>query len=245
MDLFADDQRYWREELVPGAVILRNFLHFSLGTSLGMSSGTSSSTSSGPASEFSAEYSAEPVEARVLAAVDEVTRAAPLRHLITPGGLRMSVAMTNCGNWGWWSDHAGYRYTRQDPTTGRNWPAMPPVFAELATRAAANAGFSDFAPDACLINRYVPGARLSLHQDKNEADLRQPIVSVSLGLPATFIFGGAQRSDKTQRTNVTHGDVAVWGGPARLNYHGVAPLKPGVDPRLGECRINITFRKAR
>ena len=245
MDLFANDQRYWREDLAPGAVILRNFLRFSLGTS----SGASSSTSPGPASELSAECSpepsAEPVEARVLAAVDEVTRVAPFRHLITPGGLRMSVAMTNCGDWGWWSDHAGYRYTRQDPTTGRNWPAIPPVFAELAASAAANAGFADFAPDACLINRYVPGARLSLHQDKNEADLSQPIVSVSLGLPATFIFGGAQRGDKTQRTSVTHGDIAVWGGPARLNYHGVAPLKPGVDPRVGECRINITFRKAR
>lgn len=177
-------------------------------------------------------------------AVKEILTAAPFRHLITPGGHRMSVAMTNCGEAGWVSDRSGYRYDARDPETGKPWPPMPAVFLDLARRATAAAGFTSFTPDVCLINRYEPGTRLSLHQDRDEHDYCQPIISVSLGLPAVFLFGGAERSQRPRRILVEHGDVAVWGGPARLFYHGVAPLKPGLDPLLGNRRINLTFRKA-
>lgn len=180
----------------------------------------------------------------LLAAVDAVTAAAPFRHLITPGGLRMSVAMTNCGEVGWVSDRRGYRYDALDPDSGQPWPPMPAIFLQLAQRAAAAAGFDAFKPSACLINRYVPGTRLSLHQDRDERDMRQPIVSVSLGLPAVFQFGGAQRADKPRRVPLQHGDVVVWGGPARLNFHGVLPLKDAHHDLLGAQRINLTFRKA-
>ncbi len=183
-------------------------------------------------------------EREVLRAVGGVIRAAPLRRMITPGGLRMSVAMSNCGNLGWISDRLGYRYSPDDPQSGKPWPAMPKVFAQLARDAAASAGFADFAPDACLINRYEPGAKLSLHQDRDERDFSQPIVSVSLGLPATFLFGGLVRNDRQLRVPLFHGDVVVWGGPARMRYHGVLPLKDGTHPLLGACRINLTFRKA-
>jgi alkylated DNA repair protein (DNA oxidative demethylase) len=170
--------------------------------------------------------------------------AAPFRHMVTPGGFRMSVAMTNCGALGWVTDRSGYRYDPLDPQSGRRWPAMPASFLTLAQAAAAEAGFDGFHPDACLVNRYQPGARLSLHQDRNELDLRQPVVSVSLGLPALFLFGGERRADKPLRIGLEHGDVVVWGGPARLRYHGVAPLKTGHHALLGDCRINLTFRKA-
>jgi alkylated DNA repair protein (DNA oxidative demethylase) len=183
-------------------------------------------------------------EAALLAAMREVTVAAPFRHMTTPGGYRMSVAMTNCGTLGWVTDRTGYRYDTVDPNSGENWPAMPAAFSKLAKAAAAEAGFPGFVPDACLINRYSAGAKLSLHQDKDEKDFGAPIVSVSLGIPATFLFGGLNRSDKTKRVAVTHGDVIVWGGPARLRYHGVLPLKPGQHPLLGEYRVNLTFRKA-
>jgi DNA oxidative demethylase len=156
----------------------------------------------------------------------------------------MSVAMTNCGDAGWVTDRAGYRYDARDPATGLRWPAMPPVLLELATQAAADAGFAGFVPDACLINRYEPGSRLSLHQDKDELDFDAPIVSVSLGLQAVFLFGGERRSDRTRPISLTHGDVVVWGGPTRLRYHGVRPLKDGEHPMLGRQRINLTFRKA-
>jgi DNA oxidative demethylase len=156
----------------------------------------------------------------------------------------MSVAMTNCGAAGWVTDRSGYRYQPIDPSNGHPWPAMPSVFAELASMSAAEAGFGGFTPDACLINRYEPGTRLSLHQDRNERDFDAPIVSVSLGLPAVFQFGGAQRSDRPRRVLLQHGDVVVWGGPARLNFHGVMPLKEGQHPLLGRCRINLTLRKA-
>ena len=188
---------------------------------------------------------ARPIEAPLIEAVTAIIARAPFRHLITPGGHRMSVAMTNCGRVGWVSDRTGYRYDTIDPDSGQAWPSMPEAFADLALRAAARAGFADFRPDACLINRYEPGAKLSLHQDKDELDFDAPIVSVSLGLPATFLFGGLNRNDKTARCRLAHGDVVVWGGPARLAYHGVMPLADGNHPLLGSQRINLTFRKTR
>ncbi len=177
-------------------------------------------------------------------AVNEISVAARFRNMITPGGHRMSVAMTNCGEAGWVADRSGYRYDRHDPETGKPWPPMPAPFQCLAREAASAAGFSHFAPDVCLINRYEPGTRLSLHQDRDEHDYGEPIVSVSLGIAAVFLFGGAARAERPRRIRVQSGDVAVWGGPARLFYHGIAPLKPGSDPLLGNCRINLTFRKA-
>jgi alkylated DNA repair protein (DNA oxidative demethylase) len=180
----------------------------------------------------------------LLAAIDSVMADAPLRHWTTPGGFRMAVAMTNCGGMGWISDLGGYRYAARDPLTGRCWPPLPGVFLELARSAAAAAGFADFEPDACLVNRYTPGVRLTLHQDKDEKRLSAPIVSVSLGLPATFLFGGNARSDKQRRVPLQHGDVVVWGGPARLYYHGVLALRDGEHPMLGVQRLNLTFRRA-
>lgn len=173
-----------------------------------------------------------------------VLAAAPLRHLVTPGGRTMSVAMSNCGALGWFSDASGYRYTPTDPLSGHRWPAMPASFRALAAAAAARVGYEGFAPDACLVNRYAPGARLSLHQDRDERRLGQPIVSVSLGLPAVFLWGGPQRGGSTRRVPLAHGDVVVWGGPARLHFHGVQALADGEHPFMGACRINLTFRCA-
>jgi DNA oxidative demethylase len=180
----------------------------------------------------------------LLAEIEQIETAAPFRQLETPGGFPMSVAMTNCGSLGWVSDRRGYRYTTHDPLSGQPWPPMPSVFSVLAEKAARAGGFEDFKPDACLVNRYVPGARLTLHQDKDENDFRAPIVSVSLGLPAVFLFGGNTRKDKQRRIPLQHGDVVVWGGPARLNHHGVLPLKDGHHPLLGRQRVNLTFRRA-
>jgi alkylated DNA repair protein (DNA oxidative demethylase) len=187
---------------------------------------------------------ARPAQDELLADAAAVIAAAPLRHLVTPGGLRMSVAMTNCGALGWLSDRHGYRYDALDPDSGMPWPRMPDSFRQLARRAAAAAGFAGFAPDACLINRYVAGTKLSLHQDRDERDHGAPIVSVSLGLPAVFLFGGLKRADKTQRIGLRHGDVVVWGGPSRLRFHGVLALADGEHPQLGRQRINLTFRRA-
>ncbi|MGN6115145.1 MAG: DNA oxidative demethylase AlkB [Nitrobacter sp.] len=173
-----------------------------------------------------------------------VTAQAPFRHMVTPGGHTMSVAMTSCGDVGWVTDRDGYRYSPVDPKTNQPWPAMPSAFRQLAEQAAASAGFTGFAPDACLINRYEPGAKMSLHQDKDENDFGAPIVSVSLGLPAIFLFGGQKRSDTPRRFRLSHGDVVVWGGPARLAFHGVAPLMRGSHVVFGAQRINLTFRKA-
>jgi alkylated DNA repair protein (DNA oxidative demethylase) len=214
LDLFKDMQedRTWREELGPGAVVLRRF--------------------------------AVPDETAILAALSAITTDAPFRHMITPGGFRMSVAMTNCGSVGWVADNTGYRYDAVDPESDKPWPRMPDVFRKLAQDAAASGGFNGFEPDACLINRYAPGTRLSLHQDKDERDFSQPIVSVSLGIPAVFLFGGLRRNDKSMRVPLTHGDIVVWGGPARLHYHGIMPLKEGHHSLTGEYRINLTFRKA-
>jgi DNA oxidative demethylase len=180
----------------------------------------------------------------LLADLQNVLAEAPFRHMVTPGSFRMSVAMTNCGTLGWVSDSTGYRYDRVDPESKRCWPMMPESFLTIARLAAAEAGFDGFEPDACLVNRYEPGARLTLHQDRNERDLRHPVVSVSLGLPAVFLFGGSKRSDKTTRVPLAHGDVVVWGGPARLNYHAVLALKEGRHALTGRCRINLTFRHA-
>jgi DNA oxidative demethylase len=183
-------------------------------------------------------------EQQLQAGLQELLAHSPFRFMTTPGGYRMSVAMSNCGVLGWVSDRSGYRYSPLDPLSGRIWPAMPSVFRQLAVQAARCAGFAAFAPDACLINRYVPGARLSLHQDRDEMDMSSPIVSVSLGLPAMFLLGGLRRSERPQRVPLLHGDVLVFGGPGRLRFHGVRPLEAGGHHLMGECRVNLSFRKA-
>lgn len=180
----------------------------------------------------------------LLPALREVLKAAPFRRMETPGGRKMSVALSNCGPLGWSTDAKGYRYVSDDPLTGQPWPALPDALRTLARQAAAAAGFEDFSPDACLLNRYVPGARMSLHQDRDERDYAAPIVSVSLGLAAMFQLGGLQRSDRAVRVPLLHGDVMVWGGVDRLRFHGVLPLKEGVHPVMGPQRINFTLRKA-
>ena len=183
-------------------------------------------------------------EVDLLAAIRAVTIVSPFRRMATPGGHVMSVAMTNCGQAGWVTDRAGYRYDAIDPESGKPWPPMPESFIALAVSAATEAGYCAFRPDACLINRYDPGARLSLHQDKNERDFANPIVSVSLGLPAIFQFGGLTRAAPIRKYALRHGDVAVWGGPSRLSYHGVPVLKEGVHPMVGRMRLNLTLRRA-
>ncbi|WP_268801137.1 DNA oxidative demethylase AlkB [Pseudomonas huanghezhanensis] len=198
----------------------------------------------GPASYVFRGY-ALPVVDRLLPALEAVLQTAPFRNMVTPGGFTMSVGLSSCGALGWTTDRSGYQYSALDPQTDQPWPAMPQVFRDLAQAAASDAGFADFEPDACLINRYVPGAKMSLHQDKNEHGYQWPVVSVSLGLPAMFLFGGLERSDKTQKVPLFHGDVVVWGGEDRLRFHGVLPIKQGSHSLLGEQRINFTFRKAR
>ncbi|MBN9046519.1 MAG: DNA oxidative demethylase AlkB [Rhizobiales bacterium] len=185
-----------------------------------------------------------PDEDAILPALEDVIVAAPFRHMTTPGGYRMSVAMTNCGDAGWVTDRRGYRYSSADPDTGRPWPPMPDILRTLAETAAREAGYPAFSPDSCLVNRYEPGAKMALHQDKDERDFSNPIVSVSLGLPATFQFGGAKRGDPVARHVLRHGDVVVWGGPSRLFYHGILALKEGMHERLGRVRLNLTFRKS-
>ncbi len=181
----------------------------------------------------------------LLREIESIAARSPFRHLVTPGGKTMSVAMTNCGAVGWFSDRRGYRYAAIDPTTGKRWPLMPEAFFRLAREAARAAGFDEYAPDVCLINRYEVGARLTLHQDQDERDRRAPIVSVSLGLPATFLFGGLARSKPQRRVPLVHGDVVAWGGPSRMRYHGVLPIKEGEHPQTGARRYNLTFRVAR
>jgi alkylated DNA repair protein (DNA oxidative demethylase) len=197
----------------------------------------------GPASTLLRGF-ALPVAARLWNALESVLARAPFRQMHTPGGHLMSAAMSSCGELGWVTDRRGYRYSGIDPDTGLHWPAMPELCRTLACDAARAAGFDHFEPDACLINRYVPGARMSLHQDKDEQDHKAPVVSVSLGIPAVFQFGGLSRSDPVQRMTLLHGDVVVWGGEDRLRFHGILPVKPAVHPLLGEQRVNLTFRKA-
>jgi alkylated DNA repair protein (DNA oxidative demethylase) len=180
----------------------------------------------------------------LISAIHAIAAVSPFRSMITPGGWEMSVGMTNCGQLGWVTDRSGYRYDSIDPTTSRPWPEMPQIFADLAIEAAEAAGFSGFHPDACLVNRYIPGARLSLHQDRNERDFDHPIVSVSLGLPAIFLWGGKTRADRVRRIPLFHGDVVVWGGPDRLTFHGVHSLAAGEHPLAGPYRFNLTFRRA-
>lgn len=187
---------------------------------------------------------ASALERELLDGVLRIAAVSPFRHMVTPGGFPMSVAMTNCGRAGWITERRGYRYDANDPQTGQPWPEMPEVFAALATRAAQASGYGGFVADACLINRYEPGARMSLHQDRNERDFSQPIVSISLGLACRFLFGGARRADQAQRIPLQSGDVVVWGGPARLTFHGVAPMAAGSHPLTGVTRYNLTFRKA-
>ncbi len=187
---------------------------------------------------------ARPEAVTLVAAVEAIAAVAPFRHMVTPGGFRMSVAMTSCGQAGWVTDRRGYRYAADDPLTGEPWPPLPVGFLALAARAADAAGYDGFAPDSCLINRYEPGTKLSLHRDEDERDLAAPVVSVSLGLTATFLWGGLSRKDRTRRIRLESGDVVVWGGPSRLVYHGVTPLAEAEDPLTGRRRINLTFRKA-
>lgn len=197
----------------------------------------------GPAAWVLRGFALDMAEA-LLSCIHTLQQQSPFRHMTTPGGFTMSVALTNCGRFGWVSDESGYRYSETDPLSGQAWPAMPELFTGLASKAAAQAGFGHFQPDACLINRYLPGAKLSMHQDKDEKDFSAPIVSVSMGMPALFLFGGLKRSDKANRIPLLHGDVVVWGGPDRLRYHGILPLKDKPHPLLGSERINFTFRKA-
>ena len=182
--------------------------------------------------------------AALLEGVHAVAQQAPWRRMVTPGGRALSVATTGCGPLSWVSDRRGYRYEAHDPLTGRPWPALPPAFLAVAQAGALQAGFAHFVPDACLVNRYAPGTRLSLHQDRDEQDMDAPIVSVSLGLPAVFLWGGLQRADRPQRVPLFHGDVVVWGGADRLRFHGVAPVPDGTHPLTGAARINFTFRRA-
>jgi DNA oxidative demethylase len=186
-----------------------------------------------------------PMATELLREIQNIEKQAPFRHMVTPGGFTMSVGLTSAGRYGWTSDTKGYRYAERDPLSDKLWPALPEAFLELARTAAESAGFRNFVPDSCLINRYLPGARLSLHQDKNELDFTAPIVSVSLGIPAVFLFGGLTRSARAERVSLQHGDVVVWGGVDRLRYHGILPLKPATHPLVGECRLNLTLRRAR
>ncbi|GGY85271.1 alpha-ketoglutarate-dependent dioxygenase AlkB [Cellvibrio zantedeschiae] len=211
-DLFSGEPQQQRQEILPGAFLLRGF--------------------------------ALPFENELLQDIQGVIAEAPPRNMVTPGGLPMSVATTSCGDAGWVSDAYGYRYSKRDALSRKNWPAMPCSFFDLARNAATTAGYKNFSPDSALINIYKVGAKMSLHQDKNERDFSQPIVSVSLGLPATFLLGGLRREDKTIRVQLVHGDVVVWGGAARLFFHSILPIKVGVHPLLGKQRINLTFRKA-
>lgn len=211
-------------------------------SSLELFAGLGTSVELGPGVAMLRGFAAH-MERELLKVIAHIAAIAPFRHLITPGGYRMSVAMTNCGEFGWVSDASGYRYTHVDPLSERNWPTMPGLFARLAAEAAAHAGYPNFRPDACLVNRYEPESRLSLHRDHDERDAAAPIVSVSLGVSAVFLWGGLRRKDRTRRTVLNSGDVVVWGGESRYVYHGVARILQGLHPLTGNERFNLTFRK--
>lgn len=181
----------------------------------------------------------------LLTEIPALLAASPLRHMTTPGGRQMRVAMSNTGNYGWVSDTSGYRYDATDPATGKSWPPMPPAFMSLAKQASEKAGYRGFDPDVCLINRYKVGTQLGAHIDQDESDKRWPIVSVSIGIPATFQLFGSERGGKAQNIPLHDGDVVVLGGDARLFYHGVKAIRADTDPRLGAVRFNLTFRRAR
>ena len=183
-------------------------------------------------------------EARYAATIARLALEAPFRHMLTPGGRQMSVAITNCGSMGWVSDTHGYRYSATDPDSSMPWPAIPPDWLHDASHAAFRCGFSGFTPDACLINRYEIGNRMGSHQDRNEVDFTQPVVSMSIGLPAEFTFHGASRAGTAGRVDLHSGDILVWGGPARLYFHSVRPIRAGVHPLCGALRYNLTFRRA-
>ena len=179
----------------------------------------------------------------LLKSVKEVVTQSPFRRVVTPMGKPMSVEMTNCGDVGWVSDPSGYRYEQIDPVTGCAWPVMPQRFREVAHVCAFRAGYEGFHPDACLINRYSAGSKMGLHQDRDEMDFSQPIVSVSLGLPITFNFGGYSRTSPTIKIRLQHGDAVVFGGESRLAFHGVGTLRRGEHPLTGNYRFNLTFRR--
>jgi len=180
----------------------------------------------------------------LLQAIGRVAEQSPFRRMKTPGGRQMSAAMTGCGARNWVTDRQGYRYSELDPETGRPWPTMPPLLTQLAGDAAARAGYPGFEPDVCLVNCYQPGARMGLHQDRDEQDFRWPVVSVSLGLPAVFLWGELRRRGSPARLLLEHGDVLVWGGEDRLRYHGIAPVADGRCEATGHVRYNLTFRRA-
>lgn len=180
----------------------------------------------------------------ILSWIHAVEAVAPFRTMTTPRGLPMKAAITNAGTVGWVSDRHGYRYSAVDPMTGKPWPVLNDDVVNLVCQAAGDAGFPGFRPDVCLINRYDVGAGMGAHRDEDEQDFSAPIVSISLGLPARFFFGGLERTGPTVAVPLAHGDVLVWGGPDRLRYHGVRPLKPGSHPLTGSRRFNLTFRKA-
>lgn len=185
---------------------------------------------------------ATPQAATLLQTLHRLTRQAPFRHMRTPGGGTMSAAMASCGALGWVSSTQGYTYTPVDPASQQPWPAMPASFVSLAQDAAKAAGYAGFTPNACLLNRYQNDSHMGLHQDRDEGDTTHPIVSLSLGRTGLFMWGGQNRRDKIRTIALEHGDVLVWGGPARLHYHGIKGLGPNPHPLTEQTRYNITFR---
>ncbi|THJ30850.1 DNA oxidative demethylase AlkB [Lampropedia aestuarii] len=188
---------------------------------------------------------ASPLAAELVARIEDVLQHSPLYQMATPGGKPLSVRTTSCGTHGWSSDPTGYSYVRHHPLTDQAWPEIPAAWSALATEAAQEAGFAQFAPDTCLINQYGLDSKMALHQDRSEQDLRQPVVSISLGMSALFLWGGMQRSDKPAHVLLHHGDMVVWGGVDRLRFHGIKHLTGAPHPQLGAMRYNLTLRRAR
>ncbi len=187
----------------------------------------------------------KPVASSLLEEIRTISGANPFRQRKTPGGQLMSAAMTNCGAWGWVTDADGYRYSDIEPETGRTWLPIPAVWIQWVNLFCQRAGLGTFNPDACLINRYAPGAGMGLHQDKDEKDLAIPIVSFSLGAPVLFRWGGLNRQEPVSEFLLEHGDVLVWGGADRMRFHGVKKLRRYQHPLTGHYRYNLTFRQSR